>query len=234
MPVDIDDLQLAATHAPILRFDRAEPFLPSRVGFNVFRTPADSEVDYRRLLKGPSPLRFDAPGVATILEYGIWWDWDIQHLYELEATWVYLDAQGAVQRVEASWHGQFHEMRVSGHPPLQDVRPVLFSQPGKHAFAPSPDWFTPHEHYTEPCLRRPGVMGLHVTPLFQGLIEKQPGDDERVLRYLQSLAFTPTFLFDQEFPITEEHLCPWPELKAWIPGRVAELAQGLRNAEQAA
>ena len=233
MPADIDDFQLAAAYAPILRFDRAEPFLPSRVGFNVFRAPADSEVDYRRKVDSPSPLRLDAPGVVAV-EYGIWWDWDIQHLYELEAAWVYLDGQGAVLRVEASWHGQFHAMRVGGQPPLQDGRPVLYAQPGKHAFAPSPEWFTPHEHYTEPCLRRPGVMGLHITPLFQGLIEKQPGDDERVLRHLQTLAFTPTFLFDQEFLITREHLCPWPELKAWIPGRVAELARGLRDEEQAA
>lgn len=234
MPVDTDDFQLAVAHAPILRFDLAEPFLPSRVGFNVFRAAADSGVDYRRTLDGPSPLRFDAPGVAAVVEYGVWWDWEIQHLYELEAAWVYLDARGGALHVEASWHGQFHEMRVDGQPPLRDGRPVLYSQPGKHAFAPSPDWFTPHEHYTEPCLRRPGVMGLHVTPLFQGLIQKQPGDDERVLRHLQTLAFTPTFHFDQEFPITGEHLCPWPELKAWIPGRVMELARGLRSDDQSA
>jgi hypothetical protein len=220
---------LALAHAPILLFDRAEPFLPSRVGFSVFRQPGDSRADYRRTLQGVAPLAFDLPGLDTVIEYGIWWDYDIQHLYELEAAWVYVDAAGDVLRVEASWHGGFHVIEVDGAPPLREGRPLLHSQPGKHAFAPSPEWFMPHERFIEPCRDRAGAMGLHVTPLFQGRITKAEGDDERVRAHLQRLAFTPAFVFDQEFPIGAEQLCPWPELEAWIPGRVAELAAALRE-----
>ena len=79
--------------------------------------------------------QFDLPGLEAIIEYGIWWDWEIQHLYELEAAWVYV-GDGSVLRVEASWHGRFHEMLIEGKPPLRGQRPVLYSQPGKHAFAP--------------------------------------------------------------------------------------------------
>lgn len=225
----MDDFDLALQHAPILRFDRNEPFLPSRVGYVVFREPGDSAVDPRRTLAGPTPLVFELPGLDAVIEYGVWWDWDIQHLYELEAAWVYLDAGGTVLRVEASWHGKFHEMLVDGKPPLRDGRPVLYSQPGKHAFAPSPDWFTPHEQYAVPCRDRPGSMGLLVTPLFEGRIVKADGDDERVLEHLREQAFTPAFVFDQEFEIGREQLCPWPELEAWIPGRVAEIARSLRS-----
>lgn len=180
----MNDFDRAIRHAPILLFDRSEPFLPSRAGYVLFREPADSAVDPRRALAGPTPLRFDLPGFHAVIEYGIWWDWDIQHLYELEAAWVYLDEDGEVLRVEASWHGQFHEMLVDGKPPLREGRPVFYSQPGKHAFAPSPDWFTPRERYAEPCRDRPGTMGLLVTPLFQGRITKTPEDDQRVLEHL--------------------------------------------------
>jgi hypothetical protein len=39
---------------------------------------------------------------ALAIEYAIWWDWDIGHLYELEHVWVYLDADRQVIRGEAS------------------------------------------------------------------------------------------------------------------------------------
>jgi hypothetical protein len=224
----LDDLDLAARHAPILCFDREEPFLPSRVGWTILREPADSAVDLRRRLDGAQPLRFDLPGLEAIVEYGIWWDWDIEHLYELEAAWVYLGA-GELLSVEASWHGRFHEMRVNGQTPRRGPRPVLFSQPGKHAFAPEPSWFSPPEKFIAPCRATPGSMGVLVTALFEGRLTKTTADDERAAAYLRSRAFTPSFVFDQEFPIEREHLCPWTELQSWIPGRVAAIMEALRD-----
>jgi hypothetical protein len=222
------DTLLATQHAPILLFDSDEPFLPSRVGFSVLRTPCDSLVDPRRQLRGPSPLRFDLPGFDTVIEYGVWWDWDIQHLYELEAAWVYL-AGGAVVRVEASWHGRFHEMLAAGGPPLRESHPVLYSQPGKHALAPEPSWFNPPEEFIEPCRDTPGSMGVLVTSLYEGRLEKTADDDERAAVYLRSRAFTPRFMFDREFATGPEHLCPWAELDDWIPGRVRQVMEALRD-----
>jgi hypothetical protein len=223
-----DDCELAAHHAPILFFDREEPFLPSRVGYSVLRKPADSPVDPRRRRDGPAPLRFDLSGLEGVIEYGIWWDWDIQHLYELEAAWVYL-GKGGVLRVEASWHGRFHEMLRDGKPALRGDQPVLFSQPGKHALAPEPSWFAPREEYIEPCRDTPGTMGVLVTPLFEGRLVKQAGDDARAAAYLQSRAFTPAFHFDREFAVGPEQLCPWTELEAWIPERVTAIMEALRH-----
>src|SRR5687767_12178861 len=102
----MNDAELAEYHAPILRFDREEKFLPSRVGYTVLRAPADSSADPRRRLDGAAPLCFGLSRLEAIIEYGIWWDWDIQHLYELEAAWVYWGL-GEVLMVEASWHGHF-------------------------------------------------------------------------------------------------------------------------------
>lgn len=222
------DHEVALAHAPILLFDRREPFLPSRVGYSVLREPADSPVDIRRRRDGPTPIAFELPGLEAVIEYGIWWDWDIQHLYELEAAWVYRDREGEVLRVEASWHGRFNSMEVNGSPPLRGARPIVYSQPGKHALAASPDWFTPAEEIAEPCRDEPGTMGVLVTDLFRGKISKTAADDRRVLQYLRRQAFTPSFVFDQEFEIQEGDLCPWPELEEWIPRRVAEVLKELR------
>src|SRR5689334_11010671 len=91
---DAADYDLARRHAPRLRFDRSEPFLPSVVGYTVFRQAGQS----------PSfPREVTLPARAALaIEYAIWWDWDIQHLYELEHIWVYLDAGEQIVAVDAS------------------------------------------------------------------------------------------------------------------------------------
>ncbi|MBZ0299323.1 MAG: hypothetical protein K8J31_06275, partial [Anaerolineae bacterium] len=43
------DYALALRHTPYLRFDRHEPFLPSVVGYTVFREPVESPSFSRQL-----------------------------------------------------------------------------------------------------------------------------------------------------------------------------------------
>src|SRR5690606_3500750 len=88
------DIALAKRHAPMIRFGDNEPFLPSRAGVTVMTAPGRSP-------SASLEITFEA-GVAKVLEYAIWWDWDIQHLYELEHVWVKLDASDAVVSVNAS------------------------------------------------------------------------------------------------------------------------------------
>ncbi|WP_449394865.1 hypothetical protein [Devosia riboflavina] len=71
------DIELARRLAPVIRFGDNEPFLPSRVGISVLTAPGRSP-------SATLDITFE-PGVAKVVEYAIWWDWDIQHLYELEA-----------------------------------------------------------------------------------------------------------------------------------------------------
>jgi hypothetical protein len=83
---------LAARYAPILQFDAREPFLPLVVGYTVFRAGAPSP-SFPRTVELTKNGRLDT---ALAIEYAIWWDWDIGHLYELEHVWVYLDDNGRV------------------------------------------------------------------------------------------------------------------------------------------
>jgi glycerophosphoryl diester phosphodiesterase len=202
-----------------LQFDAREPFLPTAVGYTVFRESAPSPSFPRRI----ELVEAEHSPAALAIEYAIWWDWDIQHLYELEHAWVYLDAQGQVVRAEASWHGGYHNMAVQGRLPLSGERLTLLAEPGKHAFAPVRDWLETRLPITQKsCRRSAGRGGVWITPLFKGIIKaKTPQADRLVHTHLANYAFTPSMEFSQVYPVTAEVLVPWPALFEWIPGRVA-------------
>lgn len=211
------DIQLAARHAPLLYFDAREPFLPEAVGITVFREDAPS----------PSfsyPIRLP-PGAATAIEYAIWWDWDIQHLYELEHIWLYLDAEERLIAADASGHGGWQAMRnETGSLPLnEEGRLCLLSKPGKHAFVVTPaDLEEQHQQIHIACTARAGSLGLHVNPLFEKQIRplRTPDTLQLAHTWLEEHRFPPTFEFTREFALATLPLVPWPKLANWIPWRL--------------
>jgi len=212
---DEADHALAVRFAPRIRFDVREPFFPSVVGHTIFRADGKS-ASFPRDIVLPS-------GTACVIEYAIWWDWDIQHLYELEHIWVYLDADENVVASDASWHGGMHAMlNADGRVPLEDGRVTLFSESGKHAFAPVRDWLITRKPTTdEGCGRLSGSMGVHVTPLFAGVIQDRTPLNNNVVRaHLERLSFEPTYDFSNIFDLREAVFVPWVTLVQWIPARV--------------
>ncbi len=218
-PQDGSQQALAAHYAPIIYFDAREPFLPLAVGYTIFWEDSVSPSFPRRIELSP----LDQPAAAFAIEYAIWWDWDIEHLYELEHIWVFVDSDGHVVRGEASWHGQYRSMGAEGDLPLEGGRLVVFSQPGKHAFAPTPNFFMSPDQRRYISLRtgrRAGTRGVWITPLFEGKIPHRPYADRLVHTYLERLAFEPTWDFSRRFVIGGELLVPWPTLQEWVPRRV--------------
>ena len=218
-----NDHALALRHAPLIQFDLKEPFLPSVVGYTVFRDSAKSS-------SFPRDIQLCDSAVAVI-EYAIWWDWDIQHLYELEHLWVHVAAGGDVLYVEASWHGGFNQMRdEDSRLPLRDGRPVVYSEPGKHAFAPSPEWLRQRRAKTlASCGIHAGKMGVHVTPLFDGIInQRKPLQNCLVHTWLERRQFEPTFDFSQQYDLRQAEFVPWRNLLEWIPARVKWWTEQLR------
>ena len=221
-PDSSEEHALALRHAPLLRMDLREPFLPSAFGYTILREEADS----------PSfPRRISLPaGADCAIEYAIWWDWDIEHLYELEHIWVYLDAGGQVIAAEASWHGDWNPMRAAeGGPPLQDGRVVVCSEPGKHAFAASPPRLLERRERTAiACGPAAGTSGVHVTPLYEGRIhERNVLNNQLVWTWLERQRFAPTWDFSRMVELRECVAVPWRTLEAWIPGRVKQLLAAL-------
>jgi hypothetical protein len=91
----MSDADLARRHLPVLMLDRAEPFAPQAIGWTVYRAPGPS-VSCRHAI---------APRGDAVIEYAIFYDWDIGHLYDLEHIWVHVQDDRVVG-LEASFHGE--------------------------------------------------------------------------------------------------------------------------------
>ncbi len=111
----MDDAAIAARYAPCLMLDRAEPYQPYAYGWTLFRAPGQS----------PSSKFHIEPAGAFALEYAIYYDWDIGHLYDLEHVWVHVAEDGSVIKVEASSHGGRKLMDVGNGLPEFASRPDL-------------------------------------------------------------------------------------------------------------
>ncbi|WP_200946497.1 HAD family hydrolase [Devosia sp. Root685] len=157
----LPDADLAARYAPQLMLDAHEPYKPHAFGYTIFRTAGQS----------PSSKFAIEPAGALTVEYAIYYDWDIGHLYDLEHVWVHIDTDGQIIKVEASSHGgrkpmqtdeglpalvaSAHELTAPAPPsPLwggtegggiagnHPTHPVIYAEAGKHAHWASPDHMT--------------------------------------------------------------------------------------------
>jgi putative hydrolase of the HAD superfamily len=222
-PLTDADLALAAAVAPVIRFAANEPFLPRRVGITVLAEPRQSPSAELMVTFGP--------GVARVIEYAIWWDWDIQHLYELEHVWLKLDAAGRVVAVAASAHGELFDMlRPDGSLPLEDGRVTLYAEPGKHAFHAVPETIVARRESLEAsCGPLTSDGHVLINAMFESAFATIAAADHRaVRRHLQGRAFLPSFAFDQTFDVATLERLSWPQLHDYIARRVPEVLAEVR------
>ena len=223
----MDDMQLSLSYAPIIHYDLDETIPLQRVGYTVFREEARSDSFPKRT------IRPDKGG--AVIEYALFWDYDIQHMYDLEHIWVWVDEDGYVSKAEASFHGKYlmlWEPDMDFALPPEDGHVHAFCQPGKHAFLPSAELFRLIPGWQESCMENAGGEVLVGGP-FGNTYQPTPEDDARCAAYIRKhLSFTPTLRFDTGKPLPAEMLCTWEELKAWIPARIEALCAGLREADR--
>lgn len=159
-----------------------------------------------------------------MIEYAVWYDWDIQHLYDLEHVWVHVSGD-QVAAVEASFHGQRVPMDVT----LTDGRPVLFAEPGQHAHWPDVAAMQTRSGplIARMCGEEAGAGGVHLGNRFAaaGLIKASALDHRLATRKLQRDRFAPTWDFTLDSEAAT--LTPWTALETWIPRRVASLIADL-------
>jgi putative hydrolase of the HAD superfamily len=224
-PTDTD-LDLALRHAPIVWFDDAEPFLPQAVGYAVLRKPTHSPT-FERFLHLDLP---DGRTAAAVIEYALWTDWDIQHLYELEHVWSYVDTAGRLIHAEASWHGEWAPLVQAGILSAEDERPVAWAQPGKHAMTPDPRGFTATDAYrllVAQEARPPARGGLHIVPMMRGRLRRTARGDALARSYLHTQAFEPTFLFGRRWDARTAPFEPAERLIDGIPERIGAVLRRL-------
>ncbi len=212
------DRELAKRYVPHLRYDRREPFPLAGIGYTVNRSRAKSP-SCRRILEPPES--------GTVIEYAFYYDFDIQHLYDLEHSFVYLDEAGRIVGVESSFHGKFLNSMIRGVLEFEDSHPVLYVQPGKHAFFPAPEYFQLVIDRDRACREEAGKDGFLIAPMFEGRLFTHQGKDRRVEAYIREhFAFTPSWEFTEQSPDgrnAEELLMPYGELDQMIVRRLSTL-----------
>ena len=146
--------ELVQKHLPVLYMDRKEPFPLLYVGYSIFREAGISASTGRRI----DPARKKA---MICIEYAYYYDYDIQHLYDLEHLWVYLDEQEKVCSCECSFHGMYLNAMLPGIDLLHGENKVhMYVQPGKHAFMPDPYLFHLFIDFFDSCGQLAGKDGI--------------------------------------------------------------------------
>lgn len=202
--------QLVLKYQPRILMDQADPFPVRLIGCTVFSEPGMSP-SFRNLRLDPQ-----AVGAKWIVEYALYFDYDIQHLYDLEHIWVAIGEDGAVTDCQCSYHGM--RMHASGLScfRVEGTHPVLYCQPGKHAFLPEPELFHLHCQF-HTCCRETAGGGLLIPEMLRDKMETDEARDTAIRSYIRE-NFT-FHLTESYIPQTleEDIFVSWPELKEAIP-----------------
>ena len=92
--------ELALRYAPIVHFDQNETIPLQAVGYTIAKATTRSQSFPKREIVVPQDAAF-------VIEYAYYWDYDIQHMYDLEHIWVTVSGDGQVMDAEGSFHGKY-------------------------------------------------------------------------------------------------------------------------------
>lgn len=221
-----ENLKLLAAYKPVIMLDKKEPFEITAVACTVFHeTKRSSSFPKREIEINPDTTAF-------AIEYAIWYDYDIQHLYEMEHVWVYVGHDKTVRHVEASFHGKYLNMvNLDTEKPViaEGTHPLVYAQPGKHALLPDqrlirliPDWW-------ESCMEKAGSDGILVPDMFETEIATDEELQKLTCTYIRErFGFRPAMEF-QPFDLKDGIFITWEALKSSIPERVNRQIEIIRE-----
>ncbi len=234
----MEEREYVLRHAPIIYMDEKEPFSIKRVGYEVYEEDGAVSRSFNR--------KFDFlnyKGAVKVIEYAYYLDYDIQHLYDLEHIWVYLDEKDNLVGAEGSYHGRFlratlpeftsvykkdemeEEYLVHDGTMARVIYPdgsrlIMYSQPGKHAMLASPRLMHLYPELFEACTRLAGISGLDAPEEYLKDIHITEEENRKVVEYIkENFAFEPSMRFEEN-EIKHEDYIPLAELKREIPGYI--------------
>ncbi len=214
-------------YAPRIFMDKKEPFKIKKVGFTEYQVDGCKSDSFNR--------SFDMQnfaGAVKVLEYAYYLDYDIQHLYDLEHIWVYVNKAGDVVGAEGSYHGRFLNAmnRTFGEASVQHGKKiVMYSQPGKHAMLSDPKLMYLYSELYESCDRLAGIHGLDAPDRFLEGINITPSENQKVVDYIrEKFCFVPSMEFE-EVTIPEEDYMEWDELAGMIPAYIKDELKVILN-----
>lgn len=173
---------------------------------------------------------------ALVIEYAIYYDSDIQHIYDLEHVWIYLDHHYQIIGVKASRHGMF----VTQYETVKEIKtknghPILYIDPGKHAHHVTPK--TMRKKILYACntqqLSAQGMYPVHFfTPaIWQQFKDVYPGKAKIIQYYKENFAHPPSFHFKKYLIPERPLLVGWKALENEIPQRVYQFLKRIKQAK---
>ncbi len=214
------DRELAIKYAPHLYFDKNEPFTIDQIGYDIIRTSGRSRSFDR-------DIWIDTDKVAFVIEYQLYYDFDIQHMYDLEHFWVYVGHDGNVVDGEASAHGSHMNCFQYSKVLEEETHIPIYIQPGKHAVFPDGKLFLLFSDVDVVCHKYAGTGGLLVNNLFKGLLHTNSYLNYQICSYIrENFSFHPTLEFVPA-PYNEDIIVTWDELYRIIPRRIEHLLKKL-------
>lgn len=207
----------ALKYLPHVMQDRNEPFPIRYIGVTFFDSEKPSPTFAHLQI---DPADFNA---RLVVEYAVYMDYDIQHLYELEHFWVAVGGDGTVKDCLCSFHGKC--VHATGIPEMYHTEsgiPVLYMQPGKHAFMPDPRLFGLHL-LKDTCCSEYAGGGLLIPDMLCNRMTTSPEQDAKIRDYIRRhFSFAPAWEFVPVPPIRPEQLVTAEELLELIPQLVNE------------
>ncbi len=222
-------------YAPIIFMDKKEPIKIKKVGYEIYNENGAGSKSFNRTFDFEN-----FKGAVKVIEYAYYLDYDIQHLYDLEHIWIYVDKAENIVGAEGSYHGRFlnaivpdltsfhkknelnEELIVKRGKSAEIIYPkgsrlIMYSQPGKHAMLCSPKAMYLYTELFESCERLAGIHGLDAPERYLKDIQITDEENEKVVKYIRDhFSFEPSMEFE-EVSIPETDYMPWDELAEQIP-----------------
>lgn len=219
----MEELELTGKYMPAFMEDEKEPFPIEGIGYTVFTENAQSSSCNRY-------LHADWEKVKYIIEYAVFWNYDIQHMYDLEHVFVYVGHDNSVVDVEASYHGQFYKSMINDELKFtEETHPVLYLQPGKHGVMPDPHYFALHTEFWTSCMENCGKDGLLVPDMFKGCFSTDAETDAAIDRYMKKhFAFVPSNSY-RPVKMKESWLMPFAKLRELIVAHVEKEVRRIKS-----
>lgn len=217
----LTDLEIMQKYLPYIYYDKNEPFYPKDVGCSIFYETMNS-ASFNRIIEIKGDTQF-------AIEYAIYWDFDIEHLYELEHVWIYVNKNGEVIDAESSFHGRYFRSLLRDRSNIEEVTHIrLYSQPGKHAFLPKIEYFYLIPDLFKVTYDNVGKDGLIVADVLKEHYDTNDAINIMVKEYLQQFKFRPTMEFEKKL-IESNLLISWDELKEKIPFYICNKLKEIEN-----
>jgi hypothetical protein len=214
MDNQLDTKEIALKYLPHFMEDEKEPFPIQAVGYSIFTNGTKSQ-SCNRLLK------WNKSNIQFVVEYAVFFDFDIQHLYDLEHVFVYVGVDGSIVDIELSFHGKFIRGMIDGITQIEmESHPIVYMQPGKHAMVASPEYFQLCIALEESCNELSGADGFLIAPMFETTLCTDENIDKKVEQFIeQNYTFTPSMKFKPS-QFDTSMLMPYDELEAFIIRRM--------------